>query len=207
MSNLPLSRTSIRGWGTLLGGLLALTAALVILAAAINPALLGPLQHPRADRLVITGFLIVAMLAVPLLFPLYFEPADDDTDAYEPEATPDIPYAGTDIEPLTRHPLAGARATASEQDEIHDRLRTAAITMIHRHTADTRDEASARVDRGDWTQNAAAAWFLGETPPPRSIRFYRRLSDGLAFRHGARETIHEIVAYEQSHTGTQEDAT
>ena len=206
MSNHTLSQTSIRRWSTLLAFLLALAAVLIILVAAVNPVLLGPLQHPRDDLFLITGFLIVAMLGGSLLFPLYFEPVDDDTDAYEPEATPEIPYAGTDIEPLTKHPLAGYRATASEQDEIQDRLRTAAITMIYRHTASTIDEASARVERGDWTQNATAAWFLGETPPPRSIQFYGRISDSLAFRHGARETIHEIVAYEQRHTDTQEDA-
>lgn len=206
MSNPTLSRTSVRRWTFLLALLLALAAVLVIVVAAVNPALLDILQHPRDNVFLITGFLIVAMVGGSLLFPLYFEPEEDDTDAYEPEVTPEIPYPGADVEPLTKHPLVGYHATADKQDAIRDRLRTAAITMIHRETAISTDQASARVEHGEWTENATAAWFLGETPPPRSIQFYTRLSDSLAFRHGARETIHEIIAYEQRHTDTEADS-
>jgi hypothetical protein len=206
MSNHTLSRTSVRRWSSLLALLLALVAVLITLVAAVNPALLGILQHPRDDVFLITGFLIVAMLGGSLLFPLYFELGDDDTDAYEPEATPDIPYPGMDVEPLTKHPLVGYHATADKQDAIRDRLRTATTIMIHRQTGISTDEASVRVERGDWTENATAAWFLGETPPPPSIQFYARISDSLAYRHGARETIHEILAYEQRHNDTEGDA-
>ena len=205
MRDRTLSRTRLRRWSTLLALLLATTAVLISVLTAVSPTLLDVLQHPRGDIFLITGFLIVVVLGGSLLFPLYFEPVDDNTDVYEPEATPEIPYTGTYVEPLTKHPFFGYHAT-DEQDAIRDRLRTATITMIHRQTGISTADASARVQRGDWTENVTAAWFLGETPPPRSIQFYARLSDRLAFRHGARETVHEIVAYEQRHTDTQEDA-
>ena len=207
MSNRTLSWARLRRWSIFLALLLTLTAVLISALAVVNPTLLGILQHPRDDIFLITGFLIVATLGGSFLFPLYFEPGDDDTDAYEPEATPETPYAGTDVEPLTKHPLVRYHATVGEQDAIRDRLRTATITMIHRQTGISTDEASARVERGDWTENATAAWFLGETPPPRSIQFYARISDRLVFRHGARKTVHEIVAYEQRHTDTEADVT
>ena len=207
MSNRTLSRTRLRRWSTLLALLLVTAAVLIIALATVNPTLLDILQHPHDDVFLITGFLILTVLSGALFFPLYFEPKDDDTDSYEPEATPEIPYAGTDIEPLTKHPLVGYHTTADKQDAIRDRLRTATITLIHRQTGISTDEVSARVKRGDWTENATAAWFLGETPPPRSIQFYARISDSLVFRHGAHATIHEIIAYEQRHTDTEADTT
>ena len=199
-----LSRTRVRRWITLTAFLLVATAVLITGLTAINPALLGVLQHPQDDIYLITGFLIVAVLGGALLFPLYFEPKDDSTDVYEPEATPEIPYAGTDIEPFTKNPFFGYRTTESKQEAIRERLRNTAVAMIHRHTGTSTDEARARVRRGDWTENATAAWFLGETPPPRSVQFYARISDTLAFRHGARQTIHEIVTYDQRHNDAWE---
>lgn len=202
-----LSQTQIRRWSTLIALLFVATAALFVVVAAINPALLNILQHPRDDIFLITGYLIVAVLVGSLLlFSLFLPPKDDDTDVYEPEATPEIPYAGTDIEPLTKNPLLGYRVTSDEQDAIRGRLRDAAVNIVHRHTGIGTGDARSRVRHGDWTDNAAAAWFLGETPPPRSVRLYARISDDLAFRHGARQTVHEIVAYEQRHGGTEGDA-
>ncbi|WP_256393032.1 DUF7269 family protein [Natronoarchaeum rubrum] len=200
------SRTQIRRWATLIALLLIATAILITGLATIEPALLDGLSHPRDDVFVITGFLIVTVLGSTLFAPTYLEPKDDDTNDYEPEETPDIPYAGTDIEPLAKHPFVGYHTSTSEQDAIRDRLRNTTITMIHRQTGISTDEASDRVRHGDWTENATAAWFLGETPPSRSVQLYARLSERLAFRHGAREAIAAIVAYEQRHNDTEADA-
>lgn len=206
MSDRTFSWTRVRRWSILLALLLVTAAVLVIALTSVKPKLLDILQHPRDDVFLITGFLILTVLSGALFFPLYFEPKDDDTDSYEPEATPEIPYAGMDIEPLTKHPVLGYHFTTDEQDAFRDRLRNATITMIHRQTGISTTDASGRVQRGDWTENATAAWFLGETPPPRSVQFYTRISDSLAFRHGIRETITEIVAYEQRHSDTESDA-
>ena len=202
-----LSRTSIRRWVSLTALVLVVAAALVTGLAAVNPSLLDILRHPQEDIFLITGFLMVALFGGSLLLiPLYLDPEDAntnpedvDTDAYEPEVAPEIPHAGADLEPLMKNPFLGHRLTDDEQAAIRTRLRNAAVTMIHRHTGIETDDASIRVQRGDWTENATAAWFLGETPSPRSVRFYARVSDRHAFRHGARQTIHEIVAYEQRH--------
>lgn len=202
-----LSQTSIRRWITLATFILVTTAVLVTGIAAINPSLLDILRHPREDVFLITGFLVVALFSGSLLLiPLYLDPKDANTnpedadrDAYEPEVTPEIPHAGADLEPLTKNPFLRRRLTDDEREAIRTRLRDAAITMIHRHTGIQTDDVIARVQRGDWTKNATAAWFLGETPPPRSVRLYARVSDQYAFRHGVRQTIHEIVAYEQRH--------
>lgn len=201
-----LSRTTIRRWITLTALVLVATAVLVTGIAAVNPSLLDILHHPQEDTFLIMGYLMVALLGGSLLLPLYLDPEDGNAnpenaimDAYEPEVTPEIPHAGAEIEPLTKNPFLGSRVTDDEQEAIRTRLRDAAVNMIHCHTGIETDDASARVQRGDWTENATAAWFLGETPPPRSVRFYARVSDTHAFRHGARQTIHEIVAYEQRH--------
>ncbi|EMA51270.1 MULTISPECIES: DUF7269 family protein [Halococcus] len=201
------SRTSIRRWIMLAAFILVATAILITGIAAVDPSLLDILRHPREGVFLITGFLVVALFSGSLLsIPLYLDPKDTstkpedaDTDAYEPEVTPEIPHAGAEIEPLTGNPFLGYRVTDDEQEAIRTRLRDAAVTMTHRHTGIKMEDASARVQRGDWTENATAAWFLGETPPPRSVRLYARVSDGHAFRHGARQTVHEIVAYEQRH--------
>lgn len=201
------SRTSIRRWIALTALVLVATAVLTIGITTVTPSLLDILRHPKEDIFLVIGFLMVALFGGSLLLiPLYLDPEDAntnledvDTDAYEPEITPKIPHAGADLEPLTKNPFLGSRVTADEQETIRMRLRDAAIIMIHRHTGIETDDANARVQRGDWTENATAAWFLGGTPPPRSVRLYARISDGHAFRHGARQTIHEIVAYEQRH--------
>lgn len=201
------SRRGVRRWVTLAALILVATAIFSTGIAAINPSLLDILQHPQEDIFLVMGFLMVTLFGGSLLLiPLYLDPKDatanlDDADegAYEPEFTPGIPHAGAEIEPLTKHPFFGYHITADEQEAIRTRLRDAAITMIHRHMGVETGNARNRVQRGDWTENAAAAWFLGETPPPRSVRLYGRISDEHAFRYGARQTIHEIVTYEQRH--------
>jgi|GEM_PF-1946611 len=202
-----LSRTIIRRWIALAALVLVATAVLVTGIAAINPSLLDILRHSREDVFLITGFLVVALFSGSLLsIPLYLDPKDAhtnpedaDMDAYEPEVTPEIPHAGADLEPLTRNPFLGRRLTNDKQEALRIRLRDAAVNTVHRHTGIKTDDANARVRRGEWTENATAAWFLGETPPPRSVRLYARISDRHAFRHGARQSVHEIVAYEQRH--------
>lgn len=200
-----LSRTSIRRWITLAALILATTAVLVTGIATVNPSLLGILRHPQEDVFLITGYLLVAFSGGSLLLiPLYLDPKDvntnsedADTDDYEPEITPEIPHAGADLEPLMKNPFLGRRFTDDEQEALRMQLRDAAVNTVHCHTGIETGDASIRVQCGDWTENATAAWFLGETPPPRSVRLYARISDEYAFRHGARQTVHEIVAYEQ----------
>lgn len=199
------SRTSIRRWITLAALVLVITAVLVIGIATVNPSLLDILHHPQEDLFLITGYLLVAFSGGSLLFiPLYLGPRDvnmdsedANTDAYEPEVTPEIPHAGADLEPVMKNPFLGRRFTDDEQEALRIRLRDAAVNTIHRHTGIETSDASARVKRGDWTENATAAWFLGGTSPPRSVRLYARISDEYAFRHGARQTIREIVDYDQ----------
>lgn len=198
------SRTALRRWITLTALVLIATAVLLTGLAAVNPSLLDVLQHPQEDIFLITGFLIVAIPGAHLLLLLHLIDEDTNTDAYEPEVTPEILYAGADLKPLTKNPFLGYRVTDDEKETIRVRLRDAAIHMIHRHTGIRTNDARDRVQRGDWTENSVAAWFLGETPPPRSVRLYARVSDELAFRHGARQTIHEIVAYEQRHEDTED---
>ena len=197
-----LFRNSIRRW-LVLTALVAIAIAILLTGlAAINPSLLDIFHYPRDDVLLITGFLVVATLGTSLLLQLHLIPEDADTDTYEPEITPEIQYAGVELESLTTTPFLGYRITQDEQSEIRTRLQDATVDMIRRHTGITEDDAKSRVQRGNWTENQTAAWFLGETPPPRSVRLYARVSDTYAFRHGARQTIHEIVAYEQRHDDT-----
>ncbi|EMA56829.1 DUF7269 family protein [Halococcus thailandensis] len=194
-----LSRTSIRRWTMLIAFVLVTTAFLITGIDAIDPSLLEILHHPQEGIYLVMGFLLIAFFSGSILLTVYLIPEKADVDGYEPEVTPQIPHAGADVEPLTKNPFLGYRITDDEQEAIRTRLRDAVLTMIQRHTGIETDDASTRVRRGDWTENATAAWFLGETPPPRSVRLYARISDGHAFQHGARQTVHEIVAYEQRH--------
>jgi len=198
-----LSRNSIRRWLTLTALVVIAIAIILTGLAGINPSLLAIFHYPRDDVLLITGFLVVATLGISLLLQLHLISEDADTDTYEPEITPDIRYPGADLESLTASPFLGYRIPEDEQSEIRTRLKEATVNMIRRHTGIREDDAKARVQRGNWTENQTAAWFLGETPPPRSVRLYARVSDAYAFRHGARQAIHEIVAYEQRHEDTE----
>lgn len=195
MSNV--SRTGLRRWLTLTALVLVAIAVLLAGVAAVDPSLLGILDHPRDDVLLVTGFFVVAVFGISLLLPLHPVPAEADADTDEPEITPEVPYAGAGLESLVASPVLGYRVTRDEQAAVRARLREAAVDTIRRHAGIGVDDARARVHRGDWTENPTAAWFLGETPPPLSVRLYARVSDTYAFRHGARQTVHEIVAYER----------
>lgn len=204
MSERGLALPTVRRWSALLAVVLAVTASLLTALAAVEPTVLGFLRRSRGDILVITGFLVVSLLAGSLLLAACFEPEVDTPDAYEPESVPDIPHPGTDVESLTRHPFVSVQPSADRQAEIRDRLRAITVRTIRRHRGVDTTEARDRIERGEWTPNAAAAWFLGETArPPRSVRVYASLSDGFAFQHGARETVRAVVAYERRHTDTE----
>ncbi|PCR89044.1 hypothetical protein CP557_20080 [Natrinema ejinorense] len=199
------SRVALRRWIMLTALALIAIAVLLVGLAAVSPSLRNALRHPRDDIFLITGFLVVAISGGSLLLLPVDEIAEDDnTDAYEPEVTPEIPYAGADLEPLMTGPFFERHISPSEQREIRTRLRETATRTIRRHTGAAMSETRDTIQRGDWTENAVAAWFLGETSPPRSVRLYARLSDELAFRYGARRTVHEIIAYEHHHEDTEE---
>ena len=200
-------RRRVRRWLALTALVFVVVAGLLIGLDVLSPSLLDVFGYPRGDDLLVVGYCLVALFAGSLLLvPLYLEPADAITNAegtnaspHEPEGVPDVPRTGATLEPLLGNPLLGRHLGDEEREAIRTRLREAALGTIRRRTGVERDDATARLRHGDWTENATAAWFLGDTSPPRSVRLYARVSASHAFRHGARRTIDEIVAYDRRH--------
>jgi hypothetical protein len=81
---------------------------------------------------------------------------------------------------------------ASDRDRLRSRLRVAAVEVVATSAVCDRESAREQVRRGDWTDDAAAASFLGDCPPPRRVAWAARVSSAVAFAVGARATVVEI---------------
>lgn len=62
------------------------------------------------------------------------------------------------------HRGSGAGAGGDSHPDVRARLREAVIATVMREASCTRAEATERVDRGTWTDDADAARFLGDSP-------------------------------------------
>jgi hypothetical protein len=191
------SRTTVRAWTTLAGGVLVAAALLVTGVFSVEPRLLEPLQWSEDDVLLVAGFFTLTFTAGTLLLALDgLVEADGPTlPEPEPETTPPIPRAGAEFDRLVDGGVLSRRLTADERRQVRSRLRHAAVETVRRRAEISRERAEVLVERGEWTDDATAAAFLGQPARPRAVRLCDRVASGVAFRHGARRTAREIVTY------------
>lgn len=84
----------------------------------------------------------------------------------DPENIHDVALFGERFDEVLSngHRGSGAVNGAGSHRAVRSRLREAAIATVMREASCTRAEATERVDRGTWTDDAAAARFLADSP-------------------------------------------
>lgn len=86
--------------------------------------------------------------------------------------------------------------SGGEPERLRRRLRTAAVHAAAQRWRLGTDEARARVDAGDWTDDPAAAWFLGGADvarPPWSVRLRAAVEAASPFGFYANRTADAVV--------------
>lgn len=187
--------TTIRKWVVLAGSALVFAALLATGVFYIEPQLVTVLQWPGDDVLLVAAFFTITFSAGTLLLTLDGLVEDDTSTLPEPETTPQIPQAGSELNHLISRRLLARRLAEDERQRIRSRLRHTAIETIQRTDSISRKRAAELVEHGEWTDNTTAAAFLGQPTVPRSVQLCNRVSSHVAFRHGARQTAQAIVTY------------
>jgi len=189
------SRTTVRRWTTLAGGVLVVAAVLVTGISRVEPRLLAPLRWPGDDVLLVAGFFTLTFTAGTLLLTLDGLVTDDEPTLPDPETTPAIPRAGSEFDRLVDGRVLSRRLGTDERERVRSRLRHTAVETVRRREGVPRERAADLVERGEWTDDTTAAAFLGQPARPRAVRLCDRVASGVAFRHEARRTAQEIVTY------------
>lgn len=121
----------------------------------------------------------------------------------EPETRHETDWPGDDFDErvaaLARRP--GRRWYDTGHERLRQRLQAAAVQATAHRWRLTDDRARERVAAGAWTDDPAAAWFLGGTgvaPPPWPVRVRARLGPGAAISFYANRTADAIVALREA---------
>ncbi|ELZ24109.1 hypothetical protein C475_12707 [Halosimplex carlsbadense 2-9-1] len=177
-------------------GAVALAVALA-LAGAVNVGVvpLGSVRLPWSDSAVVAGFATVAVCALALVVNHRLLLGSSSTlSAETAEASAPVSRSGIDFDERFGRPFSSAPRTDAERRRTRDRLRETAVRTVARRRSVSRERAERLVARGDWTDDAAAAAFLGDQSAPRRVRLGRRVSTRLAFRYQARRAARAVVA-------------
>lgn len=188
-------RTRFRAATTAVGAV-ALVFALA-LDRAVNAGIvpLGSVRFPWSDTVVIAGFATVAVCGLALVANHRWLLGSPSTLSVEtPEAPAPVPRSGVDFDERFGAPLSSAPRTDAERRRTRDRLRETAVRTVARRRSVSRERAERLVARGDWTDDDAAAAFLGDRSAPRRVRLGRRVSTRFAFRYQARLAARAVVA-------------
>lgn len=104
----------------------------------------------------------------------------------EPETRHETEWPGDDFDErvaaLARR--SGRRWYGPSYERLHQRLQAAAVEATAHRWRLTDDRARARVAAGDWTDDPAAAWFLGGaevSPPPWRVRARALMGAGVGY--------------------------
>lgn len=186
---------SARRWLVLAGSGLILVAFILIGVSFVDNSLIKALRWPDDDTLLVATFITIAISAGSLLLTTHWVVEESEPLPREPETTPPIPQAGSDLDHLVANPIFARHLSEDERQQIRDRLRQTTVQTIRRISDVSQQQAEERIEYGEWTENTTAAAFLGQTPLPRSIKLCNRVSDQLVFRHGVRQTARAIVTY------------
>jgi hypothetical protein len=123
----------------------------------------------------------------------------EGADTGDPETNVTLPIPGGDFDDRLRTVHSGPRKRRfRSRKEIRGRLEDALADAIVRRDGCSADEARARIETGDWTDDPEAAAFLGgPSAPRRSWRQWLRQSFGgeTRFQHRARKTADAVAHY------------
>lgn len=192
MSQSPI--TTIRRWLVLTGGGIVFVACLVVGVSLAGGSLPEIVRWPGDDSLVVVAFVTVVTLLGAFILNLNFVIKNEEWPVPEPETTPPVPQAGSELDRIMEARFLG-HPSPDERRRVRERLRQTAIQTIQRGAGVSRPRAVALLTNGEWTTNQTAAAFLGETALPRSLRLCEHVSRRLVFQHEIRQTARAIVAY------------
>ena len=124
----------------------------------------------------------------------------EETETAAVEGTAPVPPAGKAFDEAVRRPaLLIPYASGTTRTVVRERLRTAAIETMARTGTYEREEATARVAAGDWTDDPQVAAFLadGITPSADVAGWLHALAHGRSpFGYRARRTARIIAEYD-----------
>lgn len=105
------------------------------------------------------------------------------------------PAPGDEVDEMIDR-LTVLRSSKRDREQIRDRLRTAATTLIRQREHCSTEAARERVESGDWTDDRLAAVFLAEGTvgqPPLSETVRNVVSGEPLIRERARRTVDELA--------------
>lgn len=187
--------TAVRQWLVLAGGGLAFAAYVVITTAYADTIPLEIVRWPGDSTLVVVAFITVIMTFGVFVININFAIRSGGSVAPEPETTPSVPRTGAELDRIVEPRLLAPHRSPEERHRVRERLRQTAIQTIQRTAGVSRSRARKHVTRGEWTENATATAFLGQTDPPHVLRLCEHVSSRLIFRYSVRKTIRAIVAH------------
>lgn len=193
MSRSPI--TAVRQWLVLAGGGLAFAACIVITTAYADVAPIEIVRWPGDGTLVVIAFVTVVVAFGTFVININFAIKSGGTVDPEPETTPSVPRAGTELDRIVETRLLAPHRSTEERHRVRERLRQTVMQTIQRTAGVSRSRAGELVTRGEWTENATAAAFLGRTDPPHVLRLCEHASSRLVFQHSVRQTTRAIVAH------------
>lgn len=110
------------------------------------------------------------------------------------EGVPSGPRPGEAFDRVVRDgPGLRALLAGDERRRARDRLHEAAVRTEMRASNCTRETARERVATGEWTEDPAAAAFLGDEATPLRSRLAEALRGNATFRHRARRTADAVA--------------
>lgn len=163
--------------------LAAVGGALVVagVALTLRPGLAPGLPRVWPRQLATIGLVaVVAGLVAIVRLPATGDDGDLQSQATDPTTAPELPAIGDSFDTALDQvsTLSATRLRRSEGPAyLRDRLRAAAVATVAREEGIGRDSAAELVDRGAWTDDPAAAAFLGEdVTAPLGLRVREALS-------------------------------
>jgi hypothetical protein len=178
-----------------------LTLALGVLAATagLASALTGSAFGFGLDYLFVT---LVGLLAVVqgLRYGAARRGADFEfTETGDPELRHEVPTPGEEFDAGLAASQGWSYRSMRERDEIHDRLREAAVESLVTHRELSRAEAERQVDEGEWIDDADAADVLATGSVRRGPRDVLRglLRREPRYQYGVRRAVDEIDAIQR----------
>lgn len=99
-----------------------------------------------------------------------------ELDTPDPERRYESPVPGDDTDDLLS--VAWSRGRQRSREQLRGRVREVAVSAITNAEGCSRADALDRIRRGDWTDDAMAAWFLAEAVElDRIIRLRLRIGE------------------------------
>lgn len=126
--------------------------------------------------------------------------AVDGAEPPEPETRLETAWPGDDFDDRVAA-LSSRRWYGARQERLRQRLRAAAVDAAAHRWRLTTDAARERVAAGAWTDDPAAAWFLGGQtvpPPPWSVRARALVGPGSTIGFYANRSADAVVALREA---------